>query len=103
MPPRGEESDFVFCDLQAAARFIRRDNPEAASSFLEAVYDSFEFLARNPGAGRARADLGFPSTCSDCSLAPRTDTYAIAALRVGTRSLLQPPLDALGPVATLAA
>ena len=59
MNPLWEESEFVFCDLQTAARFIRRDNPTAARAFLEAAYDSFEFLARNPGVGRRRADLGF--------------------------------------------
>ncbi len=60
MNPRWDESEFVFCDLQAAARYIHRDNPLAARAFLEAVYSSFEFLARNPGVGRKRADLGFP-------------------------------------------
>jgi toxin ParE1/3/4 len=60
MNPRWDESEFVFCDLRAAARYIRRDNPAAARAFLEAAYDTFEFLARNPGVGRNRADLGFP-------------------------------------------
>ena len=60
MNPRWDESEFVFCDLQAAARYIRRDNPAAARAFLEAAYDTFGFLARNPGIGRRRADLGFP-------------------------------------------
>jgi len=64
MNPRWEESEFIFCDLQAAARFIRRDNPTAARAFLVAAYDSFEFLARNPGLGRRRADLGFPEVRS---------------------------------------
>lgn len=60
MNPCWDESEFVFCDLQAAARYIRRDNSTAARAFLEAAYDTFEFLARNPGVGRNRADLGFP-------------------------------------------
>lgn len=60
MNPSWEESEFVFCDLQIAARYIRRDNPQAARVFFEAAYDSFEFLARNPGLGRKRPDLGFP-------------------------------------------
>ncbi len=64
MNPRWEESEYVFCDLQAAARYIRRDNPQAANAFLEAAYDSFEFLARNPGLGRPRGDLGFPEVRS---------------------------------------
>jgi hypothetical protein len=37
MNPRWEESDFVSCDLQAAARYIQRDNPAAAHAFLEAA------------------------------------------------------------------
>jgi len=57
MNPRWDESEFVFCDLQAAARYIRRDNPAAARAFLEAAYNTFEFLARNPGIGRKRADF----------------------------------------------
>jgi toxin ParE1/3/4 len=64
MNPRWEESEFIFCDLQAAARFIRRNNPAGARAFLEAAYDGFEFLARNPGIGRKRADLGFPEVRS---------------------------------------
>ena len=60
MNPRWEESDFVFCDLQTAARRIRRDNPQAADAFLEAAYDTFDFLSRNPGLGRRRGDLGYP-------------------------------------------
>ena len=64
MNPLWEESEFIFCDLQAAARFIRRDNPAAARAFLEAAYGSFEFVARNPGIGRKRADLGFPDVRS---------------------------------------
>jgi toxin ParE1/3/4 len=59
MNPRYEESEFVFCDLQTAARYIRRDNPQAARAFLEAAHDTFEFLARNPALGRTRGDLGF--------------------------------------------
>jgi len=64
MNPRWEESEFVFCDLQTAARRIHHDNPQAARAFLEAAYDTFEYLARNPGLGRARGDLGFPEVRS---------------------------------------
>jgi toxin ParE1/3/4 len=60
MKPRWDESDFVFSDLRTVARFIHQDNPTAARFFLEAAYDAFEFLARNPGVGRQRTDLGFP-------------------------------------------
>lgn len=59
MNPLWEESGFVFGDLQTAAQFIYKDNPAAAYAFLEAAYDTFEFLARNPGIGRSRLDLGF--------------------------------------------
>ena len=64
MNPRWDESEFVFCDLQTAARRIRRDNARAARAFLEGAYDTFEFLARNPGLGRTRGDLGFPEVRS---------------------------------------
>ena len=60
MNPRWDESEFVFGDLQTVAQFIHHDNPFAARLFLEAAYDTFEFLAGNPGVGRQRADLGFP-------------------------------------------
>jgi toxin ParE1/3/4 len=60
MTPGWEEGEFVFCDLQTAARYIRRDNDTAAEDFVRAVYDTFEFLARNPGIARRRIDLGFP-------------------------------------------
>jgi toxin ParE1/3/4 len=64
MNPGWEESEFVYCDLQDVARFIKRQNPTAARAFLEAAYDAFEFLVRNPGAGRRRGDLGFPEVRS---------------------------------------
>jgi toxin ParE1/3/4 len=64
MKLRWEESEYAFCDLQAMARFIRRGNPVAARSFLQAAYDTFEFLAQNPGVGRPRFDLGFPEVRS---------------------------------------
>jgi toxin ParE1/3/4 len=60
MNPRWDESEFVSGDLLTAARYIRRDNPTAARAFLVAAYNTFEFLASNPGIGRTRADLGFP-------------------------------------------
>ena len=64
MSLRWEESEYVFCDLQSAARVIRRHNREAARTFLNAAYDTFEFLAENPGVGRWRGDLGFPEVRS---------------------------------------
>jgi toxin ParE1/3/4 len=60
MNPGWEESEYVFCDLQTAARYIKRDNPSAAHGFLEAAYDTFQFLVLHPGVGRRRDDLGFP-------------------------------------------
>ncbi len=50
MTPRWEESEFIFCDLQGIARYIRARNLRAARRFLIAAYDTFEFLAANPGA-----------------------------------------------------
>lgn len=61
MSPRYEESEFVFCDLQNVFRYIRGDDEAAAKRFLEAAYDSFEFLAANPAIGRPRAEFGFQS------------------------------------------
>jgi toxin ParE1/3/4 len=60
MNPCWEESGFVFDDLRIAAQFIHQDNPAIAHLFLESAYNTFEFLARNPGLGRQRLDLGFP-------------------------------------------
>ncbi len=54
-----EESEYIFCDLQEAARYLRNHNETIARKFLESAYDSFEFLARNPGIGRPRPDLDF--------------------------------------------
>ncbi len=60
MNGRWEESEYVFCDLQSAARFIHRHNPTAAERFVRAAYRGFAFLADHPGLGRPRGDLGFP-------------------------------------------
>jgi toxin ParE1/3/4 len=59
-----QESEYVFCDLQTIARWLRDDNIRTAQAFLEAAYNTFEFLARNPGAGRLRKDVGFPDVRS---------------------------------------
>lgn len=64
MSSRWTESEFVFCDLQTAARFIQRDNPAFVRLFVEAAYETFEFLSRHPGVGRTRADLGYPEVRS---------------------------------------
>ena len=57
MPVRYDESEYVFCDLQAIYRYIRLDDEEVARRFLESAYDSFEFLAENPMIGRARPEF----------------------------------------------
>jgi plasmid stabilization system protein ParE len=59
-----EESQYVFCDLQTAARYIQRDNSSAAHAFLKAAYITFDFLARHPGIGRKPRDSGFPEVRS---------------------------------------
>lgn len=59
MKPDWEESEYVFCDLQNAARYLRQHDLDVAKRFLNSAYDSFEFLARSPGVGRPRGDLGF--------------------------------------------
>jgi len=64
MNPLWEESEFVFGDLKTAAQFIHQDNPSAASAFVDASYDTFDFLARNPGIGRERSDLELPEVRS---------------------------------------
>ena len=58
MSVRYDESEYVFCDLQAIYRYIRLDDEAVARRFLEAAYDSFEFLADNPMIGRARPEFG---------------------------------------------
>jgi len=57
MSVRYDESEYVFCDLQAIYRHIRQDDEAVARRFLEAAYDSFEFLAENSMAGRARPEF----------------------------------------------
>ncbi|MBK8040010.1 MAG: type II toxin-antitoxin system RelE/ParE family toxin [Verrucomicrobiaceae bacterium] len=58
MPARYDESEYVFCDLQAIYRYIRADDEPCARRFLEAAYDTFEFLADNPMIGRSRPEFG---------------------------------------------
>lgn len=53
-----DESEHVFCDLQAIYRHLRSDDEAVARRFLEAAYNSFEFLAENPFVGRARPEFG---------------------------------------------
>jgi toxin ParE1/3/4 len=60
MSARYDESEYVFCDLQAIYRYIRQDDEPVARRFLEAAYDSFEFLADHPMIGRARPEFSHP-------------------------------------------
>ena len=53
------ESEYVFCDLQDAYRYIRGGSPSAARNFLEAAYNTFEFHAENPQVGRPRPEFGY--------------------------------------------
>ena len=64
MNPLWEESEFVFSDLEKAAQFIFWENSTAANAFVDAAYDTFDFLARNPGIGRQRSDLELPEVRS---------------------------------------
>lgn len=59
-----DRSPLIFCDLQEAARFLRKRNLEAAERFLEAVYATFDFIGQNPEIGRLRPDLGLPTVRS---------------------------------------
>jgi toxin ParE1/3/4 len=54
-----DESEYVFCDLQEGYRYLRKFDRGRAEAFLEAAYDTFEFLAENPGLGRPRPEFGY--------------------------------------------
>lgn len=60
MTVRYDESEYVFCDLQSIYRYIRQDDELIARRFLDAAYDSFEFLSDNPQLGRARPEFAHP-------------------------------------------
>ena len=53
-----QESEYVFCDLQDGYRYLRRYDQAKAEAFLQSAYDTFEFLAANPGLGRPRPEFG---------------------------------------------
>ena len=57
MPARFDESEYVFCDLQAVYRYLRASDETVAVRFLEAAYDAFEFIAENPLIGRAQPEF----------------------------------------------
>ncbi len=58
MSGRYDESEYVFCDLQDGFRYLRKFDLATAQAFLEGAYDTFEFLAANPGLGRLRPEFG---------------------------------------------
>jgi len=60
MPARYDESEYVFCDLQAIYRYIRQDDEPLARRFLATAYDSFDFLAEHPLIGRVRPEFAHP-------------------------------------------
>ena len=64
MSLRVEESDFIFCDVQAVTRYLHRHNPAAGDRFVRAFQATAAQLARMPGLGRLRPDLGAPETRS---------------------------------------
>jgi plasmid stabilization system protein ParE len=45
-------------DLAQIRDYIARDNPSAADTQIDAFFDRFHMLARNPEMGEARPDLG---------------------------------------------
>ena len=47
-------SKLAFEDVDVIHTYICADNPDAADRFLEAVFNGFAFLARNPALGRKR-------------------------------------------------
>src|ERR1043166_7101704 len=59
-----DESDFIFCDIQEVARYVRSRNPDVAIWFVLAVKNTVEMLAHSPHMGRSRHDLGFPEVRS---------------------------------------
>lgn len=59
-----EESEFIPCDILDIVRRIRRRNPGAAARFVASFKATVDQLARMPGLGRLRHDLGPPDTRS---------------------------------------
>ena len=59
-----EESEFIPCDILDIVRRIRPHNPAVAVRFVEAFKSSVDLLARMPGLGRVRPELGAPETRS---------------------------------------
>ena len=57
-----EEREIVECDLQNAARFLRRYSSVArVREFLQAVHATYRLLGEFPELGRTRADLPEPN------------------------------------------
>jgi plasmid stabilization system protein ParE len=70
-----ERSEFVHRDLQSASGYIRRKTPAAARVFVEAAFETFHFIAQQPGTGRPRDDLRFPRVRS--SRSPRFRSFLV--------------------------
>jgi antitoxin ParD1/3/4/toxin ParE1/3/4 len=54
---RYEVSPIALDDIDAAATFISDKSIQAAERFVDAIYDAFDMLARNPQLGHRRSDL----------------------------------------------
>jgi|SRR4051812_28008866 toxin ParE1/3/4 len=50
-------TDQAVADLQGVAQYIGERNVEAADRVLDVLYETFSFLAENPGVGTSRDDL----------------------------------------------
>lgn len=44
-------------DIDEVITYLAQENPAAAHSFLDALYDAFDKLANNPDMGHRREDL----------------------------------------------
>ena len=51
-------SRFVAGDLEEISKYIERDNPERAESFLQEFYEQFRLIAARPGLFRIRTEYG---------------------------------------------
>src|SRR3974377_2283985 len=59
-----EESDLIFCDVQAIVRYLKPRNPGTALRFIQAFKTTVERLSEMPYLGRTRSDLGTPEVRS---------------------------------------
>jgi toxin ParE1/3/4 len=52
-----EYGEDVFCDLQEAGCFLRRQHPELGWRFTKAAQETFKYLSDNPHLGRPRPEF----------------------------------------------